>query len=140
MVAMLEQHGARVAAIATCLLLALWLSAEGRRQVGVRSASDALSSGDRAGAFRLAREIDSGPAALRARLVEGDALTQLGRHREAGAAYARAIDLSPNDWKLRRSYAVALANSGRLAAGQRQLARAEVLNPRIVIDNQLPTP
>jgi len=136
----LEQHWPRIAAAAVCLVLALWLSIQGDHQRKIRDAGDALASGDRAAALRIASDVDSRPAALRARRVEGDALTQLGRPADAAKAYQEAIELAPNDWRLRRSLAVALADSGRTPAGRRQLARAEVLNPRIVIANQLPTP
>ncbi len=140
MLAELERQWPRVVAVATCLVLAIWLSAQGSDQGQVRSAADALARGDRAGAVDLARGVTGRPARVRALVVEGDALTQEGRHAAAAVVYARAVDLAPNDWKLRRSLAVAYASSGQNTAGQRQLTRAEVLNPRIVASDDLPNP
>ncbi len=136
----LEQHWPRLLAALACVLVALWLSTQGDDQRQVRNAGDALAAGKPAEALQIARKVDDRPAALRARRIEGDALTQLNRPREAVTAYTDAAEMSPNDWTLRRSLAVALAQSGRLSSGRRQLARAEVLNPRIVIAGQLPTP
>jgi Flp pilus assembly protein TadD len=140
MVAQLEQHWPRVLAVAVCMLLSLWLSLQGDDQRKVRDAGDRLAEGNRVEAVRLAGDVDGRPAQLRALVVQGEAWMQRGDARRAITAYSDAVRLSPNDWKLRRSLALALGSAGRADAGRRQLARAMVLNPRMATSGDLPAP
>jgi len=64
------------------------------------------------------------------RLLEAYILTDLGRHREADAAFAAALARSPRDWSVMSDWAAALINRGDRAAAVPLLRRAERLNPK----------
>ena len=121
----------RVALVAVCLLMALWLGQSARDQRRVANAVELANSGDLAGAVALARRVDGRPAALRARLLEGRALTAAGRPDEAVAAFRRAATYAPSDASLHLDWAVAELARGRRRAARAQMQRALELDPKL---------
>jgi Flp pilus assembly protein TadD len=116
---------------AACLLTALYL-AQAQRDAGtVDRANDLGRQGRYAAAARTAASVEEGPSRLRALVVEGYALSALGRHREAARVFREATRRAPHDWTLMRDLAVALGGSGDLRGARRELARARALNPRL---------
>jgi Flp pilus assembly protein TadD len=61
------------------------------------------------------------------------ALRDAGRESQALAAFARASAADPNNWIIRRDWAVLLAQLGKRDAAARQMAVALRLNPRLVL-------
>jgi Flp pilus assembly protein TadD len=64
-----------------------------------------------------------------AHLIAGQALGELGRHEEALAHLARALELAPDDPRLPYPVAAALANAGDLLGSLTAIARGLDLAP-----------
>lgn len=132
----------RWAVVVVCAVLALWLGLGARDQRAVRDAADLALAGDPTGAAARAAGVDGRPAALRARIVQARALFFAADLDAASAAYRDAAELAPNDWTVRREWALTEARRGATGAARRQLARALALNPRMDVPAELlrPTP
>jgi Tfp pilus assembly protein PilF len=61
----------------------------------------------------------------------GEALMQLGRVQEAGAHYARAVEIHPGYPEARNNYGVFLAEQGRYAEAEEQFRAALAIRPEL---------
>jgi Flp pilus assembly protein TadD len=122
-----------IVAAVVCLVAAAYLAGTRRDEQRLKQASAAGRRGDYASAIADARKVTRAPAAAHARSIE--AFAQLGARnpRAAAAAFAAAAKDSPNDWAIRRGWALALLGAGRRHDALRQLARAIALNPGMAL-------
>jgi Flp pilus assembly protein TadD len=126
--------------VVSCAVLAVWFGMAARDQGRTRDAADRALAGDVTGAAGAAARVDGRPAALRARVVRARSLFFAGDLEGASAAYRSAAGLAPNDWTIRREWAVTEARRGAASAARRQLARALALNPRMDVPAELLRP
>jgi Flp pilus assembly protein TadD len=117
-------------AAAACLLVAAYLGIQRREEVRLRDANALGVKRDYAGAEALARRVTRPPALTRALLVRARASAALGRHRVASRAYARAAARDPENWALRREWAISLLVLGDRVRARREIERSLALNPR----------
>jgi cytochrome c-type biogenesis protein CcmH len=81
---------------------------------------------------RLAQRLERNPQDPKGWAMLARAQTVMGRHREASAAYARSVEMLPNDAQLLADYAdaLAMAQGGRLPGEPEMLvARALLVDP-----------
>ena len=129
--ALLPARLAAIGAALGCLIAAVYLGVHRSDAENVREASERGRAGDFAAAARVAQDISRFPAKGRALVIEAHALRGLGRARAAAGAFARAAERDPDNWTVRRDWAITLAELGDQEEAVRQLRRALELNPRI---------
>lgn len=122
---------ARLAAIAAsgaCVLAAayLWGARDDALQAG--AARGLLDDGSYGAA---ADKAAAAPADARALRIRAYALRDAGNSGAAGTAFAAAAAADPENWLLRRDWAVLLAQVGDRAGAAKQMAVALGLNPRM---------
>jgi Flp pilus assembly protein TadD len=87
--------------------------------------------GDLTGALASAREAAAlDPQAPEPLRLEANVLTDLGRPRQADAAFAAAYARSTHDWSILADWAAALLRRGDRPAARVAIDRARRLNPR----------
>jgi tetratricopeptide (TPR) repeat protein len=120
----------RFALAALCLLLAGWLALARADEGHVRRAAQLGAAGRYDDAAAEAGGVSRRPAAASAALLRGRALAGARNFASSAAAYARAAQLEPRDWTVRREWARVLLALGRRKAAQSQMAASLALNPR----------
>jgi Flp pilus assembly protein TadD len=121
---------AAIGASAACASVALYLWGARDDASKVGTARALLDEGRYAAA---AQHAGAAPGDARAALIQAYALRDAGRERDAVAAFARASAADPDNWIVRRDWAVLLAQLGQRDAAARQMAAALRLNPRLVL-------
>jgi Flp pilus assembly protein TadD len=116
-----------------CLLVGAYMAINARQEARVREANELGLKGRYAEAVAKSKDVSSRPALTRALIVRGVAALALTRPAEAGSAFAHAVRNDPNNWELRKDYAIALARLGERRRAQAQMARALALNPRLAL-------
>ncbi len=120
-----------LALAAGCLACGAYLGLRGRDEARLEDANDLAAAGRYADAARAARRVDGAGVRSRAARLEGYALLSQRRAEEAIAPLRRVLSDEPNDWRVRRDIAFALALLGRRAEARREFERAVALNPRL---------
>jgi len=113
-----------------CAALGIYLAGRSGGEARLARANAALLAGDHA---RALVEIDgaTGTLAERAHAVRGYAHFARGRYEPARAAFREAVLRDPNNWVLRREYAVTLLRLGDRVRAQAMMRSARALNPRM---------
>jgi Flp pilus assembly protein TadD len=115
---------------ALCLLIAGWLLLARGDENRVRRAAQLGAAGQYRAAAAEAGSVRRRPAAAEAAVLRGRALAGARDFGASAAAYARAAQLEPRDWELRREYARVLLALGRRADARGEMAVSLALNPR----------
>lgn len=121
-----------VAAVAS-LAGAAVLAGGWRDERHLERANAAGRAGDYERAIVEAERVRHDPARARALVTDGYARLALGDARAAARSFGAAAEAAPNDWEVRRAWAMALLRAGNRAAAARQLARASALNPGLAL-------
>jgi Flp pilus assembly protein TadD len=119
---------AAIGASGACVLTAVYLWGARHDAVRAGTARGLLDEG-RFGA--AASKAATAPGDAHALLVRAYALRDAGRSAAAGTAFAAAAAADPDNWVLRRDWAVLEAQVGDRAGAARQMAVALALNPRM---------
>lgn len=131
--------GAIVAGV-VCVVLAGYLALAARDEHRVQDANRAGVRADYRRVTELAGTVHRAPAAARARLLEAYAAVGRRDWPRAFEQFAAAAAAAPNDWELRRDWALTLGVAGEPAKAQKQLQRALALNPRMRVPQELRRP
>jgi tetratricopeptide (TPR) repeat protein len=115
---------------ALCLLIAGWLLLARNDENRVRRAAQLGAAGQYRAAAAEAGRVQRRPSAAEAALLRGRALAGAREFAASAASYARAAQMEPRDWELRREYARVLLALGRRADASGQMAASLALNPR----------
>lgn len=125
---------ATAAALAAgCLLIGVYLALGARDADLVRSANRLGIVGAYEQAIATAGQVTRAPATRDAALVQAYADAALGRHRDAIAAFHRALRLDPNNWRIYRDLASTLLAAGARRSARIEMARALELDPKLVL-------
>lgn len=116
---------------AACAVVAFLLAGQARDATRLQRAESQGARGNFIAAMRAAAEVKSQPSLTRARAVHAYASLGIGDLPNANRWFSVAVADSPDDWVLRRDWAVTLVGLGRFDKAKAQLRAAERLNPRL---------
>lgn len=130
-VARLRRIPVVVVIAAVAIVAAVYLGAATRDAKHVERAERLVTDGSPDAALGQVAGITGRPAGARALSLRARALTDTGNIVGALDAYRRAAERAPDDWSVRRDWAVLLLSVGQRGGAQAQMNRALALNPRL---------
>ena len=113
------------------MLAAFYFALHAQSANRLRDASRLGAAGDYRAALDNARRVRGAPEGNRALLLQGYALSGMGRRAAAARALRRAAQAEPNDWAIHRDRALVLVRLRRLREAHAEMGRALQLNPRM---------
>ena len=123
--------------VVAAALASVYMGMHGADARRVEDANRLGAAGSFEEAAAEARQVARRPAETRALQVEAIALTALGRHEEATAAWQRVAAREPNSWIVHLGLARTLLFAGDAQGARAALLRAKGLNPQLSVPDEL---